>query len=55
MACECVLVMQGVQFHPESIITNNGKIIIQNFVEMLASTSSLPAVAQSATPALAKA
>ncbi|KAK9867869.1 hypothetical protein WJX84_004123 [Apatococcus fuscideae] len=26
---------QGVQFHPESIITSNGKIIIQNFIDML--------------------
>ncbi|CAI0441790.1 unnamed protein product [Linum tenue] len=27
--------LQGVQFHPESIITSEGKIIVQNFLKMI--------------------
>lgn len=27
--------MQGVQFHPESIITSEGKTIVANFVKMI--------------------
>ncbi|KMZ63304.1 hypothetical protein ZOSMA_419G00050 [Zostera marina] len=27
--------MQGVQFHPESIITIDGKIIVQNFIKLI--------------------
>jgi hypothetical protein len=27
--------LQGVQFHPESIITSEGKIIVSNFIKMI--------------------
>lgn len=29
------LKMQGVQFHPESIITTEGKTIVHNFIKQL--------------------
>ncbi|KAK9821191.1 hypothetical protein WJX74_008031 [Apatococcus lobatus] len=44
---------QGVQFHPESIITSNGKIIIQNFINMLRSQSSTEDMPQLPLPHLA--
>jgi len=28
------LKVEGVQFHPESVLTNDGKKLIQNFLEM---------------------
>ena len=27
--------LEGVQFHPESILTNSGKMLLQNFLEKL--------------------
>lgn len=27
--------MQGVQFHPESIITSEGKMIVKNFIKLI--------------------
>nr|ACG26914.1 hypothetical protein [Zea mays] len=30
-----VLIMQGVQFHPESIITTEGRLMVNNFIKII--------------------
>ncbi|MFN8637353.1 MAG: aminodeoxychorismate/anthranilate synthase component II [Chloroflexota bacterium] len=41
----------GVQFHPESILTDGGKILLQNFLDVVAAATAEPVAVASATPA----
>ena len=41
----------GVQFHPESIVTDGGKILLQNFLDVVAATSKVPVAAATSIPA----
>ena len=41
----------GVQFHPESILTDGGKILLQNFLDVVAAASKQPVAAAASIPA----
>lgn len=41
----------GVQFHPESIVTDDGKILLKNFLDVVAASVGAPASAATAVPA----
>jgi anthranilate synthase component 2 len=41
----------GVQFHPESILTDGGKILLKNFLDVVAAASSEPVAVASSVPA----
>jgi anthranilate synthase component II len=41
----------GVQFHPESILTDGGKILLQNFLDVVAARTGQPAVLATTVPA----
>jgi anthranilate synthase component 2 len=41
----------GVQFHPESIITDGGKILLQNFLDVVAESAGEPVAAAASVPA----
>ena len=41
----------GVQFHPESILTDGGKILLQNFLDVVAAASNQPVALATSVPA----
>jgi anthranilate synthase component 2 len=41
----------GVQFHPESIVTDGGKILLQNFLDVVAASTREPVAAATSIPA----
>jgi anthranilate synthase component II len=43
--------LYGVQFHPESILTDGGKILLQNFLDVVASFAGQPVAAAMPIPA----
>ena len=43
--------LEGVQFHPESILTDGGKILLKNFLDVVAAASKEPVAAASSVPA----
>jgi len=43
--------LYGVQFHPESILTDGGKILLQNFLDIVAASAGQPVAAATLVPA----
>jgi anthranilate synthase component II len=43
--------LYGVQFHPESILTDGGKILLKNFLDVVAAASAQPEPVASSVPA----
>ena len=43
--------LYGVQFHPESILTDGGKILLKNFLDVVAASAGSPAVLATSIPA----
>jgi anthranilate synthase/aminodeoxychorismate synthase-like glutamine amidotransferase len=41
----------GVQFHPESILTDGGKILLQNFLDVVSASAKVPVAAATSIPA----
>jgi anthranilate synthase component 2 len=41
----------GVQFHPESILTDGGKILLQNFLDIVAASAGQPVAVATSVPA----
>jgi hypothetical protein len=41
----------GVQYHPESILTDGGKILLQNFLDVVTDSATEPVASATSIPA----